>query len=140
MVGIHSGQITEHTKKINDHSTNLEDIDKQITQLMAADEKISKDLTEVGKQMLVNSDKAVVANTNQHNGIQLDVKEEINKLQSTMKTVADDISIIQLEQQRLTTKAAGTDEKMKTLVAEMTSVSSENKATAKVAGNLANKV
>lgn len=70
MVVIHSEQITEHTKKLNDHSANLEDIDKQITQLMSADDKLSKDLTEVGKQLLVYSDKIVAANTNQHNGVQ----------------------------------------------------------------------
>jgi len=108
--------------------------------LIDADEKISKDLTELGKQMLVESDKKLAANTNKHNGVQVDVKDEIKNLQSTMKTVADDISIIKLEQQRLDTKAEGTDQQMKTLVAEMTSVSSDNKATTKVAGNLANKV
>jgi hypothetical protein len=45
--------MTEHTKKLNDHSTNLEDIDKQITQLISADDKLSKDLTEIGRQQLV---------------------------------------------------------------------------------------
>ena len=65
--------MTDHTKKLNEHSTNLEDIDKQITQLISADDKLSKDITEIGRQQLVQSDKIVAVNTNTHNGIQNDL-------------------------------------------------------------------
>ena len=38
---------------MNDHITNLEDIDKQITQLIHVDEKITKDVADLSKKLEV---------------------------------------------------------------------------------------
>ena len=48
-----TSQLTDLTKKVNDHITNLEDVDKQITQLIQADEKITKDVADLSRKLEV---------------------------------------------------------------------------------------
>lgn len=45
--------MTDITRKVNDQVTNLEDVDKQLIQMMQADEKNTKEIAELGRKLEV---------------------------------------------------------------------------------------
>jgi len=85
--------INESTKKINDHTNNLEDIDKQITLLMTSDDKLSKAIADTNKLLDEERDKRAALESqndsnlmiNELSGVVTDLAQQVANLGEKVK-------------------------------------------------------